>query len=70
LDGVSVDMGAMVVHHPHENNPIKKYMDQIGWKYFNKRYDSKQIMIASDTEISEAIKQRSYIVYQSILSKL
>ena len=51
LDGVSVDMGAMAVHHPFENNPIKKIMDQIGWKSYNKRYDSKQIMIGPNREI-------------------
>jgi hypothetical protein len=38
-------MGAMVVHHPHEDNTIKKIMDDIGWKYYNKRYDLKQIMV-------------------------
>jgi hypothetical protein len=62
-------MGAMVVHHPHEDNAIKHIMDKLDWKYYNKRYDSKQIMTNSG-EIDEKTRQRGYVVYEEVLASL
>lgn len=63
-------MGAMVVHHPNEDNLIKQIMDKIGWKYQNKRYTSKQIMLEGGKEIDQDTKERGIKVYQEILEKL
>lgn len=45
-------------------------MDQMGWKSFNKRYDSKQIMIGPNREIDQQTKEYSFKVYAGILKQL
>lgn len=70
LEGVGLDMGAMVVHHPHEDNSIQQLMDSIGWRAYNKRYHSKQILQPGGGELAEETGQRGYAVYQEVLNHL
>ncbi len=45
-------MGAMIVHHPYENNPIRELMDRMNIKYSSKDYKSQQIMVGLNRELS------------------
>lgn len=52
LEGVSIDLGAMIVHHPYEDNAIREIMDRMNIEYSSKNYKSQQVMVGLGKEIN------------------